>query len=79
MLPDELLHPDHVVPAPELVSALMKPPDLRVAEVRMKLRAVPGQVLIVILNGVADAGVKVEYMLLSRNPLELRVQKLPDP
>ena len=57
----------------------MKPPDLRVAEVRMKLRAVPGQVLIVILNGVADAGVKVEYMLLSRNPLELRVQKLPDP
>ena len=56
MFPDDLLHPDHVVPAAEFVPAFMECSHPGEAQVLMKLRAVPGQIFI-LLNRTADAGI----------------------
>ena len=46
MLTYDLLHPDHIVPTAELISAFMKFPDLCISEMFMKFGTVLRQILI---------------------------------
>lgn len=59
MLADDLLHPDHVVPASELVAALVEVPDLLETEVGMESLAVVREVF-VLRDGAGYTGVKVK-------------------
>ena len=43
---DELFHPDHIIPAAELVTALVKFTHQPVAQMEMKVGAVSGKILI---------------------------------
>ena len=58
MFPDHLLHPDHVVPAAELITALMKLTALGIPQMLMEMLAVSGKVFILFYR-VADAGIEV--------------------
>ena len=57
MLGNELLHPDHIVPAAELVPALVELSHQPVSQMLVKMGAVPGQILVLYLR-IADAGVQ---------------------
>ena len=59
VLPDDLFHPDHVVPAAELVPAVVEGADQCEAQMLVEPGAVPGQVFVLRLR-VADAGIQVQ-------------------
>jgi len=55
MFPDHFLHPDHIVPSAEFVSAFMKFAHHGIAQVLMELDTVVVQIFIVHL-GACDTG-----------------------
>ena len=59
VLADDFFHPDHVVPAPELIAAVVEGTGQREAQMLVELGAVFGEVFVLRLR-VADAGVEVE-------------------
>ena len=77
MLADELLHPDHVVPAAELASALVEVGDLGVAHALVEVDAGEGEVLVLGLD-VGDAGVHVEDALGLELGFERIVEEVSD-
>ena len=50
MLPDDLFHPDHIIPASEFVTALIKFTDQTIPDMCMVILAVAGQILILYLR-----------------------------
>ena len=62
MFPNELLHPNHVVPTAELASALVEVGDSGVAHALVEVDTVEGEVLVLWLDE-GDAGVHVEDAL----------------
>lgn len=59
VLADDFFHPDHVVPAPELIAAVVEGTGQCEAQMFVELGAVFGEVFVLHLR-VADAGVEVE-------------------
>ena len=62
MVTDVLFHPDHVIPPPELIAALMKLPCRGIAQALVEAEAGQGEGLVLHL-GQGDAGVAVEDVL----------------
>ena len=56
VLPDLLFHPDHVIPVPELVAAVVELARHGIAHMFMKPDAVQGQIVILFF-GFPDSGV----------------------
>ena len=46
MFSNYFLHPDHIIPAVEFISAVMEPANLSITEMTVKMLAVPGQIFI---------------------------------
>ena len=59
MLADDFFHPNHVVPAPELIAAVVEGTGQREAQMFVELGAVFGEVFVLHLR-VADAGIQVQ-------------------
>lgn len=59
VLPNDLFHPHHIVPAAELVAAVAEGAAQRKTEMRVELGAVFGQVFVLYLRE-ADAGIQVQ-------------------
>ena len=76
MGPQQLFHPDHVVPAVELIAALGKFPHQPVAQMGVEPQAVPGQVFVVGFRH-GNAGVQVQNALHPQNFFQGAVQPLP--
>ena len=58
MFPNDFLHPDHIVPAMELMSAIHEATNHAVSHMGMELGAIIIEVLILML-GIADAGIHI--------------------
>lgn len=76
MLPNHLLHPDDVVPAAELVAALVEMGAAAEAHRLVEGHAVLGQVRVGMVEG-GDAGVHVEDALDAEQPLKFGVEHAP--
>ena len=74
----ELLHPDHVVPAAELIAAAAEGPGQREAQMLMELGAGAGERLVLRLRP-ADAGVEVQHPHLRQPLFQRRIQLPPQP
>ena len=72
--PDDLLHPDHIVPAAKLVRALVELPDPFVAHMRVKVRAVRRQIL-VRFRRPGNTGVEIPDSLLLQALLQSLVER----
>ena len=73
MLADAFLHPDHVVPAAELVSALLESAGEGEAHVRVKVCAVAGEIFVLFLWP-AEAGVQIQDAHLGQPTLKLGIK-----
>ena len=58
MLPNHLLHPDHVIPSIKLIAALLKCAYQFVTQMLMEMHAVVGQMFILMLC-VGNAGIQI--------------------
>ena len=77
MFADDLFHPDHVVPAPELVAALRKGTGQFKTEMAVEMRAVACEVL-VFGAWPGDAGVEVEDPHLAQSCFQFPVEPAAD-
>ena len=62
MVTDVLFHPDHVIPPPELIAALMEFAHHPVAQLFVEPDAVPCQIGVAFAHRAGDAGVHIEEM-----------------
>ena len=58
MFSDKFFHPDHIIPASKLVSALMKCTHHMIAKPLMEMHAVLGQIFIIYLR-IAYTGIDI--------------------
>lgn len=77
MFSDHFLHPDHVIPSSEFVSALVEFPYQPVSHVGMKLRTVLRQIFIFRLR-IADTGIQVRDVLCPGNFFHRLIQRPSD-
>lgn len=75
MLPNDFLHPDHVVPSPELVAAFVKLADHGIPLTRMKPNAVFCQIFIFRFR-VSDAGIQIQDMLGAGNLFQRGIESV---
>ena len=78
MRTDELLHPYHIIPTSELISAFVKFSDLCESEMFVEFGAVFCQIF-VLRRGISDAGVQVENPHFFQFLLQGLIQHTPQP
>ena len=75
MAADELFHPDHIIPAPELESAVMELSDPGIAHVQVEFSAVRIERFIALsAMGKADAGIEVENAHFPHDVFKSRIE-----
>ena len=71
MRPDDLFHPDHVVPSPEFAAAFVKRPDFGESHMLMELLTVMGQIFI-ILDRITDTDIQIQNSHIFQDLLQSR-------
>ena len=77
MLSDEFFHPDHVIPAVKLITALMENSNHRITQFFMKQHAVLRQIFIFRL-WISNAGIDILHILLLQRFLQPFIQQPAD-
>ena len=77
MLSDQLLHPDHIIPASKLIPALIELSDHAIAKMRMEFHAIVRQVF-VLLRRIGDTGVHIQKSLFFQRFFQCRMQLSTD-
>ena len=78
MISDKFLHPYHIIPAAEFVTALMEPSDKAVPHMFMEPDAVQGQIFVFLFR-IGNTGVKVQDVLGFQAFLQRAIEHPADP